>query len=513
MSKMKNMHGFKIKCLTKNKPPDSVLYMADNDWVSSGLGVNLLREIYQKMNFTPDIIFPQPDSPHNVDRFGYDISPNMNSLIIGALTIREVDLAFGVFSHLLYQSPTTEFSTSAAEECFTFAVPANAGRPPSIWSDFINEFRPMVWFLLGVTFVVNVFVWYLATKWQLSKDSRILSSHLGEDRRRILVSTTQSNGDTGNWCGNVVRTSGTRMLNALVTDATVPLKVYNMHRKNCVSNAQTLLACRSRNPRITSKDSSEDSKITLEQVIFFEIALTLGIPMLNKVGNRWLMRFLVIQYVFFCLITSQAYLGSLGSFMTYPDEKGQINTPEELYDRNLKLTGVLQSKRILERAFSKQEILKKLSKRYKFYSGYYDDLMLDIHHGRNTSTFATSRFLQFYINNNHILKNNPDSIYLFPKCTVTSYSSPFLFQKGSPFIDPINKILHRIIESGITKKWYESSTPRKMVSKRDPVHRLDLSQILGVFVILLMLLGISMVVFLLELVTHSYYKRNENNNL
>lgn len=401
----------------------------------------------------------------------------------------------------------------------------------------------MVWFLLGVTFVVNVFVWYLATKWQLSKDSRILSSHLGEDRKRILVSTTQGNGDTGNsghyaslgLADNAIESAYRNPLHHLKgflehLRRQVKINISHMRWKKpdervvfrnnrrtklnqLVSNAQTLLACRSRNPRITSKDSSEDSKITLEQVIFFEIALTLGIPMLNKVGNRWLMRFLVIQYVFFCLITSQAYLGSLGSFMTYPDEKGQINTPEELYDRNLKLTGVLQSKRILERAFSKQEILKKLSKRYKFYSGYYDDLMLDIHHGRNTSTFATSRFLQFYINNNHILKNNPDSIYLFPKCTVTSYSSPFLFQKGSPFIDPINKILHRIIESGITKKWYESSTPRKMVSKRDPVHRLDLSQILGVFVILLMLLGISMVVFLLELVTHSYYKRNEKNNL
>uniref|UniRef100_A0A8D9FI28 Uncharacterized protein n=1 Tax=Cacopsylla melanoneura TaxID=428564 RepID=A0A8D9FI28_9HEMI len=126
-SKVKNMHGFPIKCLIKNKPPDSVLYRNGSQWVADGLAVNLLLLVSRIMNFTPDVMFPQPDNPHNVDRFGYDISPNMNSLIIGALTLREADLAFGIFSHLLYDSPTTEFSISTAEECFTFAVPAHAG--------------------------------------------------------------------------------------------------------------------------------------------------------------------------------------------------------------------------------------------------------------------------------------------------------------------------------------------------------------------------------------------------
>lgn len=73
-----------------------------------------------------------------VSRFGYDISPFMDHVIIGALTLREVDLAFGVFSHLLYVSPTTDLSAAAAEECFTFAVPSDAGKRRL--DKFLSEF-------------------------------------------------------------------------------------------------------------------------------------------------------------------------------------------------------------------------------------------------------------------------------------------------------------------------------------------------------------------------------------
>lgn len=251
-------------------------------------------------------------------------------------------------------------------------------------------------------------------------------------------------------------------------------------------------------------------KVSLVQVIFLEIALALGTSSLNKVSKQWLMRFLFIQYVFFCLITSQAYFGSLGSFMIYPNEKGQIHTPEALYERNLKLLGAPQSKRILERSFSNRQILKKLSERFVDYKGYYDDLLTAMYQNRNTSTFATTRLLQFYINNNPLLRNNPNSIYIFPRCTVNSYSSPFLFQRGSPFIDPVNKILFRIIESGITQKWYQSATPRKQIVRRDPVQRLDLTQILGCFIILIVLHVGALLVFFGELVAHAYNVRTRD---
>lgn len=67
-SKVRDMHGFKLKCLVKNKPPDTAVFRKNNHWEYYGLGVNLLLEVSKIMNFTTDIFFPQPETPQSVDR-------------------------------------------------------------------------------------------------------------------------------------------------------------------------------------------------------------------------------------------------------------------------------------------------------------------------------------------------------------------------------------------------------------------------------------------------------------
>lgn len=412
-----------------------------------------------------------------------------------------------------------------------------SGLPPPIWSDFINEFRPAVWFCLACTFITNVAIWYIASKWQSYKSSFLLSNTVEErqpstaDKVHGRPKLENDNGLTS-FSGrrtyrehfpmsyrnpliilkNCLQTLKLKIpwsifpMNSstnVVDERAVFKKSYRKKLAKLLSDAQDILARQT--VKVASETQNAPKKyrnVSLVEVLFLEIALTLGTPNLNKVGNEWLMRFLFMQYVFFCLITSQAYLGSLGSFMTYPNERGQIRTPEELYDRNLKLMGVPQSKLILGRALSRREILRKLSERWVSYEGHFEKLLLMIHKDRNISTFGTTRFLQFYITNNPGLKNNPDSIFIFPQCTVHSYSSPFLFQRGSPLIAPVNKILFRITESGLTRKWYDTATPRKLIVTRDPVQRLDMGQVQGCFVMLMVLHSISFMMFVGELIMH-----------
>lgn len=280
-----------------------------------------------------------------------------------------------------------------------------------MWSDFTNEFRPAVWLCLVVTFVTNVAIWYTASMWQNYKSTFLLSNPKQINKkqmtnRTIHVKPVRRSKGTGGGDSNAddLELSSNKNNNYTLPVPTIetpyqnPVVIINrclqrwkrkfylsFHRNNSsttvpnenvifknnsrekltrlISNAQVIISRQKARASENQKVPPKHRKVSLVQVVFLEIALALGTPSLDKVGTRWLMRFLFMQYVFFCMITSQAYLGSLGSFMTYPNERGQIRTPEELYERNLKVIGAPQSKLILGRALSKRMILKKLSER------------------------------------------------------------------------------------------------------------------------------------------------------
>lgn len=85
-----------------------------------------MKLIRTHFNFTSIIEVPKMNV--SIDRYGYDISSGFPELVAARLTNHSVDLAFGIYSHIIYDNVDTEFSSVAVSECYGWAVPARMGK-------------------------------------------------------------------------------------------------------------------------------------------------------------------------------------------------------------------------------------------------------------------------------------------------------------------------------------------------------------------------------------------------
>lgn len=123
---MKNLNGCPLICFAKNRPPDSIVLKINEEWKLDGIGGKLMEEIRKRLNFTSVIEVPKMSV--SADKYGYDISNGYPELVTERLNNYSVDLAFGIYSHIIYDNPTTEFSKSAVSECYGWAVPGHSGK-------------------------------------------------------------------------------------------------------------------------------------------------------------------------------------------------------------------------------------------------------------------------------------------------------------------------------------------------------------------------------------------------
>lgn len=123
--RMKNLNGCSLVCFAKNRPPDSIVLKISNEWKLDGIGGKLMEEVRKRYNFTS--IIQVPTLSVTVDKYGYDISDGYPELVSTRLNNYSVDLAFGIYSHIIYDNPKTEFTTSVVSECYGWAVPSHSG--------------------------------------------------------------------------------------------------------------------------------------------------------------------------------------------------------------------------------------------------------------------------------------------------------------------------------------------------------------------------------------------------
>lgn len=127
-----NLHGCKLICFAKTRPPDSIVVKdSDGSWILEGIGGELFEEIRKRINFTPVIEVAKLNVTS--DKYGYDISEGYPDLISRLLKNFSVDLGFGIYSHIIYDNPSLEFSKPLVPECFGWAVPAHSGEYALWW--------------------------------------------------------------------------------------------------------------------------------------------------------------------------------------------------------------------------------------------------------------------------------------------------------------------------------------------------------------------------------------------
>ena len=97
-----------------------------NEWQLEGVGSQFMKLIRNRFNFTS--IIQVPKMSISVDKYGYDVSPGFPELVTARLVNHSVDLAFGIYSHTIYDNMSTEFSSVAVSECLSWAVPSRLGK-------------------------------------------------------------------------------------------------------------------------------------------------------------------------------------------------------------------------------------------------------------------------------------------------------------------------------------------------------------------------------------------------
>lgn len=121
-----NLNGCPLICLAKNRPPDALVRKINmNEWQLAGVGGHFMKVVRKRFNFTSVIEVPKMNV--SIDRYGYDISPGFPELVATRLTNHSVDLAFGIYSHIIYDNQDTEFPAVAVSECYGWAVPSHMG--------------------------------------------------------------------------------------------------------------------------------------------------------------------------------------------------------------------------------------------------------------------------------------------------------------------------------------------------------------------------------------------------
>ncbi|XP_073986183.1 uncharacterized protein [Rhodnius prolixus] len=164
-NKLYNYHGCRIKVTLKDKTVESVDTNADD------LAFKLLKFLSIKMNFT--MLINVADAGENAYAAAYQ---NFTSASVISVARGDSELGVGRFSQILDYHPMVITSKEISMDCFTWAVPIKAGKVPSIWYVYVNEFDYLTWILIVlVYFLIALLFNYIFSYFIRPKNDRNLN--------------------------------------------------------------------------------------------------------------------------------------------------------------------------------------------------------------------------------------------------------------------------------------------------------------------------------------------------
>lgn len=159
-NKVYNLHGCPLKCAAAHRPPDSVIeHIRNKTYDLSGIGGLLFQTIVTKLNFTAEIT-RVIDVTSNYEA----VFNNDSSALSIEVGINKVDIGFGIFTRLLDYHPDVLFVKEINMDCFTWAVPRNAGKGPSMWTTYLGEFTDTTWYPIVLSLFLVVPIFYVLTR-------------------------------------------------------------------------------------------------------------------------------------------------------------------------------------------------------------------------------------------------------------------------------------------------------------------------------------------------------------
>lgn len=155
--KVSNLQSCPLQCSGTHTPPDSIITdKGNNTYEFLGLGGLIFNFISQHLNFTP-VITRVTDTTNSYE----GVYSNDTSVLVKDIISRKVDIGFGKFSRSTDMQHGVTFAKETGVDCFTWAVPFRAGKLPSMWKTFTNEFYTIVWILILISLISAVLILFI----------------------------------------------------------------------------------------------------------------------------------------------------------------------------------------------------------------------------------------------------------------------------------------------------------------------------------------------------------------
>lgn len=157
------------------------------------------------------------------------------------------------------------------------------------------------------------------------------------------------------------------------------------------------------------------------------------------------MRVLVTCWLLYSLMFNTAYLASMSSLMTKPQRDLTIHSLLELVESPLNILGSPDLFEFLESQYNSKD--RKLTQKYvEIPASEYEQMKNDEYIPHSTALIGNIQQLNYFSRYGKSVFQ-PGRLYTLDKCLEKSYSSPLVFPRGSPLVEPMKRVLLRISET------------------------------------------------------------------
>lgn len=160
-------------------------------------------------------------------------------------------------------------------------------------------------------------------------------------------------------------------------------------------------------------------------------------------------RLLFVSCLLFSLVILSTFQGLLVTNITSPNYRADIHTLDQLYESNLQ---------ILTESISTQELFKNtetvISRKIQFYDGSREEMIRKVLKSEAAMTERESsiRFLVI----KYVSPNGEVQMHMVEECP-SYYYLAYMVPKHSPYLNGFNSFFRKVLEPGLTQKWYWDS--------------------------------------------------------
>ncbi|XP_072158033.1 glutamate receptor U1-like [Bemisia tabaci] len=214
-------------------------------------------------------------------------------------------------------------------------------------------------------------------------------------------------------------------------------------------------------------------------------------------------RVALVSFLWFSLSTATIFQASMVKFLSYPSYEPDIDTLEEVADKNLPILTASQNLR--ETFESDEPVMKTLYDNFQVVHDKNVEILSKVAYEGKAAALGRMNDLEEKIATSYV-KNNLVLLHIVADCP-KAYHIAYMLPYDSPFLESINKVISIFVESGIIHSWYIHSTPFRPLSDyhqtQETYKPLTMSNVVIAFIVLGFGAGLSFLAFGAELLTRA----------